>query len=232
LIGSFGAFGLITSAHIRLNAVPTADKTLVLVGNRNSLLRSARAISASGNTPAAMELSSIEPRNQHDWNLSIRLMGSKAAVAADRRNIAAATSNIEFGVLEADSSANFWESAQSATAGTSTTIRMGCLQSELDTALDMLCSELNERPEANVSVSTLGGVIRWNGDATAAEIQKVRSQAAEQGWPITLERAPWEVLYRTGHYGGFSSGVRRLVTSLRCVFDDRGLLVAPLGNIA
>jgi len=228
LIGSFGAFGLITSAHVRLNAMPAAENTLVGQGPRHNLLGSARAILATGTTPAAMELT----RDRSAWSLSVRLIGSETAVAADRRNITAATSNFDFNVLDGESSADLWASTGATTDATSVTIRMGSLQSELETALDLLRAELDGDANANVSVSVLSGVIRWSGEARASKIQNLRNLAAERGWPVTVERAPWEVLSRVGHYGAFRSGVGRLVTSLRSVFDTRGLLVTPLDKIA
>jgi FAD/FMN-containing dehydrogenase len=232
LIGSFGAFGMITSAHVRLNATPVAEKTLVIQGEKDVLLGFARAISTTGTTPAAMELSSADARDQSVWNLSIRLIGSESAVAADRRNIAAATSNLGFDVLDGDSSVNFWASAQAAASGTAATVRMGCPPSELEPALELLSAQLDRDANANVSVSILAGVTRWNGDANVLKVQNMRNLAAERGWPVTVERAPWEILNGVGHYGAFRSGVGPLVTSLRGVFDRRGLLVAPLGNVA
>jgi len=41
LVGSFGAFGVITAAHVRLNALPAADLTLAAAGTRNALLEGA-----------------------------------------------------------------------------------------------------------------------------------------------------------------------------------------------
>jgi hypothetical protein len=109
---------------------------------------------------------------------------------------------------------------------------LGCLPSELAHALDLLSSELNDGGHTYISVSVLAGVTRWSGDTTASRIEHLRKLAAEREWPVTLERAPWDVLREVGHYGAYRRGVGGLVTSLCGVFDERGLLVTPLGRTA
>jgi glycolate oxidase FAD binding subunit len=229
LVGSFGAFGLITSAHIRLNALPLADVTLVANAARDTLLEGARAILSSGVTPAAMELISHDTGGPDGWALAVRVVGSEAAVRADRTNITGAVSQFEFDVLDGDLAAQFWSSTLAEAAGPSTTVRLGSLPSELGQALDLLSAELHDESGAKASVSVLAGVTRWSCNATSAQLQNLRRRAANHEWPVTLERAPWEVCRVVGHYGAYRVGVGGLVASLRTVFDERGLFVVPLG---
>ena len=230
LVGSFGGFGLITSANVRLNALPAADQTMVVHAERDVLLDGARTILASGATPAAMELFSPDTRDPNAWNLSIRTVGSETAVTADQSSISHAASHLTFDVLDGDSATQFWAASQAETTKHSTTLRVGSLQSELGQALDLLSSASHNDGGGTASVSVLAGVTRWSCNAAVAEIQNLRDLAAGHDWPVTLERAPWEVRSCVGHYGAYRDGVGRIVASLRDVFDDRGLVVVPLGH--
>jgi glycolate oxidase FAD binding subunit len=230
LVGSFGAFGLITSAHVRLTAMPAADVTLIAQGERENLLHGARAIMSSGTTPAAMELITPDTHDLNAWTLSIRVVGSTASAAADRRNISAAASNIEFDALDGDAGKQYWASISAAITGYPITVRMGSKQTDLEQALDLLNDTLDEDEGAMASVSVLNGVTRWSCETSVAKLLNLRSLAAKQDWPVTLERAPWDVRSSVGHYGAYRDGVGKLVASLRGVFDDRDLLVVPLGD--
>jgi len=232
LVGSFGAFGLITAAHVRLNALPAADLTLAALGTRNTLLECAASIHLTGVTPAAMELISLGTIDPDTWTLAVRVVGSETAVAAERRNITNASPQLAFEVLDAEQARQFWASAFAATTGFATTIRVGSLPSELGRALDLLSAELSVDGLNMVSVSVLPGVIRWSCDASASQLQNLRKLAASHDWPVTLERAPWDVLRDVGHYGAYRGGAGTLVARLRGVFDDRGIFAVPLGDTA
>jgi len=229
LIGSFGAFGLITSAHIRLNAVPAADITSVARADRDTLLDCARIILSAGVTPAAMELVAPDTHERDGWALSVRVTGSEAAVAADHKDVVDAVPQFAFEELDDASASRFWQSTLNAATDKSTTIRLGSLQSDIGPALDSLKAELDGETGAVVSTSVLGGVIRWSCNTSAERIRNLRTRATDRGWPVTLERAPWEVRNNVGHYGAYRDGVERIVGSLRGVFDDRGILTVPLG---
>src|SRR4029077_6662012 len=55
-VGGFGAFGIVTEAHLRLRALPRADVTLVSRGSRDALSAAARDLLEVGITPMALEL--------------------------------------------------------------------------------------------------------------------------------------------------------------------------------
>ena len=229
-VGSFGAFGLITSAHIRLNTQPKTDLTLIAGAPRALLLGGASAILSSGQTPAALELFSPKTANPDNWTLAIRLLGSEATVTADQATITAAVPQLDFDVLDDEASARFWAAESSRTTGPSTTVRMGAQPSELAQALDLMASQLENAGGSFVAVSVLAGVTRWSCETSAPQIHNLRLLASQHNWPVTLERAPWDVRKAVGYYGAYRDGAGKLVTSLRGVFDPRGTLVSPLGG--
>jgi glycolate oxidase FAD binding subunit len=227
-VGSFGAFGLITSANIRLNALPKTDITLTARAPLALLLNGAQAILSTGQTPAAFELFSPEQNNNSGWTLAIRLLGSEATVSTDRAAIIASVPQIEFDQMDRESSCSFWASASTRVTERSTTVRMGSQPSELARALALMSEQLGDTTDGFVAVSVMAGVTRWSSDASTQQLQNLRLLAARQNWPVTLERAPWEVRQTVGHYGAYREGVGKLVTSLRHVFDPRDGLVCPL----
>lgn len=228
LVGSFGAFGLITSAHVRLNAIPKADLTLIARQSRDVLLRGALAILAGGHTPAALELISPDPTRPESWTLAVRVLGPPSAVFADRAKITACVPQCDFEVLDRDSATRFWAAAAMEVTKHTTTIRMGSRPSELPQALDLMFSQLGGEAGVSLSTSILAGVTRWSSsDAATPRIRDLRLLASRHDWPVTLERAPWSVREKTGHYGAYRDGVGGLVASLRVVFDPAGALVVP-----
>ena len=232
LVGGFGAFGLITSAHIRLNAIPAVDVTLTARHHRNSLLEGARAILSSGVTPAAMEVLSHDASDPDGWCLAVRIVGSEAAVAADLRNIKTTLPQLVLDSMEGLASGQFWTSESAQVARQPVTVRVGALPTELESALEMLSTEMNGMPGATASITVLAGVCRWSCSASIEQLSHLRHAAARNSWPVTLERAPWEIRSAVGHYGAYDRGVGNLVESLRSVFDQRRIFAVPLSDVA
>jgi len=71
--------------HWRLRVRPQADTTLTATGQRDDLLRVGRDALNAVRTPAALEI--FGPRAGSEWTLAIRLIGTAASVAADRRGV-------------------------------------------------------------------------------------------------------------------------------------------------
>jgi hypothetical protein len=205
--------------------VPRADVTLVGSGARDELVGAAREVLARGLTPAAMELASPSALGTADWGVAVRLTGSGTEVAATRDAVrgAAGVDLTELGVEEA---ARFWQSLHTGSLSGATTIRLGALPSSLDSALDLIAHHLRE---AWTTASMAVGGIRWSGTADPDELRLLRHTAAQQEIPITIERAPWAVRARLGHFGAYREGAGALVTGLRRAFDPAGVIVAPLG---
>lgn len=222
--GSFGAFGVITSLHLRLRAVPRADVTLTLSGPRDVLVREALTVMEQGALPSALELLGSDLADGENWTLAIRLTGSSGAVAADRRRICAALS-LPVSELPTDSAREFWRFWLEGHTRLPVTLRLGALPSALEEALDLLAHHLDG---GAVTASIPAGSIRWSGTAKPERIRLLRHASAQQEMPLTLERAPWEIRAAVGHFGAYREGVGRLIAGLRRTFDPAGVLVVPL----
>jgi len=228
--GSFGAFGVITSLHLRLRSVPRADVTLTAHGNRDRLLESARGITDAGLSPAGLELLSPTAGGEDDWILGIRCLGTDAEVAADREAVlhVGSVPLVERPATEASA---FWRTALARCTDHPVTVRIGALPDALDTALDLVAHHLDEAVRDWISVTVPAGMLRWSGDADVRDLSLLRRKLAEQEMPLTLERAPWPVRRPLGHFGAYREGVARLVNALRQSFDPAGVLAVPLGDM-
>jgi FAD/FMN-containing dehydrogenase len=226
-LGTFGAFGVITAAHVRLRAVPRADVTLAVDGTRDGLLDAARAVLAKGLTPAALELLSPAAAGGEAWRLAIRLLGTEAEVAADQTDVQASLPDAA-AVHRGDEAAAFWTHLLETAAEPPVTLRLGASPAALEDVLDLVALHLDERVADWIGVTVPAGVVRWSGTAASDALTRLRRAAAEREWPVTLERAPWTVLTAVGHFGAYREGVVRIVQGLRAAFDPAGILATPL----
>ena len=225
--GSFGAFGVVTTAHLRLRAVPRADDTLIADGSRDALLQRGRAILERGVTPAALELLSPNAVDREDaWCLAVRLIGGDPSVQAQRDAVSGAFGAPLEPLATADAAA-WWRGVLGEASAPPTTLRLGVLPGELDDALDLVAHHL---PEGWVSTTIPSGTLRWSGAAPPDRLRLLRHAAAQREMPMTIERAPWDVRTACGHFGAYREGVSRLVSRLRTAFDPAGVIVAPLGD--
>ncbi len=224
-VGSFGAFGVVAGASLRLRAVPRADLTLTTSGVRDALLTTARAVMDAGLTPAALELLSPLVAGGEDWVLAIRFLGPDAQVAAERDAVTR-VGGVRFEEIPAAAAAALWREPLTAAAAGATTVRLGTLPTALDDALDLIAHHL---VAGWLTASVPAGVIRWSGSAAPHELRLLRHAAAQQEMPLTIERAPWPVREQLGHFGAYREGVARLISSLRRTFDPAGVLVTAVG---
>jgi glycolate oxidase FAD binding subunit len=222
--GSFGAFGIITAVTFRLRAVPSTETTLLGTGMRDALLGAVEEILVAGITPAALELLCPAASGTADWRLAVRLIGSKAEVAATRDTVCGAA-NIKLLELTADEASRQWHSILSGTTEHPTTIRLGALPSSIGPALDLIAHHL---AGGCSTVATAAGSIRWSGTATVEELRLLRDAAAQRQIPLTFERGPWSIRESIGHFGAYREGVGPLVRKLRETFDPAGILVTSL----
>ncbi len=225
-LGSFGAFGVLTSITMRLRTVPRADVTLVAHGPRDGLLTSALDVLDQGITPAALEALSPAATGSDTWTLAARLVGRDAEVAATRDIVRGllGSGTVE---LEPHEAASFWSTAMTLATRHPTTLRLGGLPGALDRVLDLL---IHHTADEWIAASVGTGVVRWSGTARLDDLRVLRHAAALMEFPLTLERAPWSLRSRFGHFGAYREGVGRLVGSLRATFDPAGTLVVPLGD--
>ena len=215
--GSFASFGLIAAVHLRLRVMPRADVTLTRSGTRDELLRAGQDVLRRVPSPAALELCSPDTNK---WTLAARLLGTDAAVAADRRGLEAAN----LAALNPATAQLFWRDA--GTVGHSPiTLRVGATATGVGAALDLIAKHTGS---GQLSASVAGGGVRWSGTASADQLRQLRTEAAALAMPLTLERAPWSIAAAVGHFGAYRDGVASLVTGLRRTFDPAGILVTPM----
>jgi glycolate oxidase FAD binding subunit len=224
--GSFGAFGVIVLVHLRLRALPRADRTLVLRGARETLATVAEEIRATGVTPAALELLSPALARSDQWTLAARFAGSAPMVEAEEGALRG-TGGGRFEPLRADEAQTLWSRAAEAFASRTVTFRIGGLPEGADELLDLVQHQVGDEW---VSASPGVGAIRWGGDPTADRLQRLRKSLASIEVPLTLERAPWELRRAVGHFGAYREGVGPLVAGLRRTFDPGSRLVVATGS--
>ncbi len=226
--GSFGAFGVVTSVHLRLRATPRVDITLTAHGSRDDLLDAGRAVIAAGLMPAALEMFSPVTGPTRDWCLGIRALGTASEVTAERELLGVA-SGLSLHALESEAAAAFWHDRLAEATRGPITLRLGGVPGGLDSALDLIAHHLDEAVEDWISVTVPAGMVRWTGDASPEHLRVLRHAAAAQEMPLTIERAPWAVRQELGHFGAYREGTAGLVSALRQTFDPGRVIQLPAG---
>lgn len=224
--GSFGAFGVVVLVHLRLRALPRADRTLVLRGTREAMSAAADEIRSAGVSPAALELLSPALARSEHWTLAARFVGSVPLVDSEESALRGVAGG-RFEQLRAEEAQGFWMRAGEGFATRAVTFRIGGLPESTDELLDMLQHQVGDEW---LSASPGTGAIRWSGDTTADRLQRLRKTLAALEVPLTLERASWEMRRAVGHFGAYREGVGPLVTALRRTFDPGSRLVVATGS--
>lgn len=226
MAGGFGAFGIVTEVHLRLRAIPEADRTLVAHGSRDDLTRAGRDLVEARVEAAAIELLAPAAAARAEWTLAVRLVGTADGVeaeAARTRRLA----GVEWQELGPDAAGALWHGAAQAMLAGSVSIRLGVLLEGLDDTLDLVC----ERLDAGLVTAGGGsGSVRWTGDPSLEALRDLRQVLAAREIPLTLERAPWTLREAFGHFGRYREGVGLLVGRLRDTFDPARVLVVPLDS--
>lgn len=223
-IGGFGAFGLLTEASLRLRAAPEVTRSMRARGPMDDLLGGARDLLASSLEPAALELASPGLTGAPDWTLILHLAGTRGAVEAGAAELTASGGALRFEPIEGGEAADPFRALRRGALDGPVTIRLGALPDGLADTLELVGETLGM---ARLSAGLIRGGVRWTGAATADRLLALRARLAEREIPLTLERAPWEVRRRVGHFGAFREGVGPLTGRLREVFDPARILVVP-----
>ncbi len=221
MIGGFGAFGLITKVHLRLRVAPETDVTWMARATFDDVLNAKRLIENSAVTTAALELRCVQT---DEWTVAVRLVGSADVVERQGKTLTQII-NISWSQLDDDKANVHWAEGRRACVLDPVTVRLGASS----TTVPWTANELKKT--LGVGFTTIYGVrniVRWSGTANADAIGRLRSSAANQSVPLTIENAPWKLLSSEGHFGELRSGVAQLVSGLRSAFDPAGTIVVPL----
>lgn len=225
-VGSFGAFGVITSVTLRLRTVPRSDVTLLAAGARDDLLEGAMAATDAGLTPQAFELSARNVADPDGWHLAARIIGRDAEVqsAVDTLRRSAP---LPWNPMEPSTAAGFWRQQQEVPTAAPVTVRLGVVPTGLAKCCDVLA---RTGKDCVLNASVPAGLVRASGELSADAIRQLRRTMAEHEVPVTVERAPWSILSSVGHFGAFREGAGALTARLRQTFDPAGVLTVPLGT--
>jgi glycolate oxidase FAD binding subunit len=228
VIGGHGGFGVIAEAHLRLRALPPADRTAVWRGGAEWAARAAAAALAAGATPAALEVVSPElaaPLGWGDgWALAARALGSAAGVAEELDVIARAAGGGGAELAQGDGVWLEWRR----TVGTwPAVLRMGSEPARWTEATQVARRHLGTL--LGVSVTVPRGTVRVGVPGLEPDAaRRLRDDAATRGWPVTVERADAATRAAVGVWGALPPAAERITRALKDLFDPPGCLAAPL----
>lgn len=222
-VGGFGAFGLVTEAHLRLRAVPAARLFLQAFGERDALTYQARALMEESFECIVLELSSpLTPAES--WSLRMELVGAPDATRGEAARLLAQP-GFQWNELSAEQAIASAAAHNERSLLAPLSIRLGVFADSLDEILDLLVEHLGE---GMVSAGAGRGMVRWSGDVGPGELRELRRTLAGREIPLTLERGSWELRRSVGHFGDYREGVSGLVPRLRAIFDPDASLVVAL----
>jgi glycolate dehydrogenase FAD-binding subunit len=232
VVGGHGAYGIIAEAHLRLRALPRADRTAIWRGTAAWVARTAATALGAGAAPAALEAVSPElsaalgwgSGADGRWTLAARALGSPAGVDEELALIARAA-----GARSEPQSAGGtpWNAWRVAVGRWPVVLRIGADPGAWADAVALAARHLDligasaTVPRGTVRV----GAARCDADAARA----LRAEAAARGWPVTLERADAATRRAVGVWGALPPSISTLAQALRSTFDPGACLATPLG---
>jgi len=229
VVGGFGAYGAIVEAHLRLRALPAADRSLAWSGSLRDVAAAAARALAAGAAPAALEL--LAPSLAHTllgadgWTLAARELGGRTAVDED---LAALEAAVGRGLRRhAPEGAALWQQWGREVGRWPVGLRIGADAAAWTDALALLTEHCGV--PAGTSVTAPRGTLRTGYENLSAEaVRARRAAAARRGWPVVLERGDAALRHAAGVWGAMPRGPRRLAEDLRRTFDPGGVFSAPL----
>ena len=229
VIGGFGAYGAIVEAHLRLRALPAADRSLGWSGALRDVAAAAARALAAGAAPAALEVLSPPLAGAlvgaDGWALLARDLGGRTAVDEELLVVEQAAGR---GLRpHAAEGAAPWRRWQEAAGRWPVSLRIGADPAAWTDAVALLTEHCGT--PTGVSVTVPRGTVRAGYDVLAkGAVTALRGAAERRGWPVVLERARPDLLEAVGVWGPLAPGARRLADSLKRAFDPAGALAAPL----
>jgi len=214
LIGGQGEFGTIEEVHLRLRARPEADETRGWTASRDAMAVATRRLMLSGAMPAAFEVGTRQSAvGSRDCLLLLRAQGTTAGV---REELEAAAYCLG-GCVEIPVPADVWPRWSADVGAWPVIARIGA---DPDAWADAV--RLAEGCGATAFSATVPrGTVRARFSTGAVEpLRRLREQAAQRGWPMTLEKADPVTLQAVGVWGAMNAGTDRLVEALRTAFGS------------
>ena len=228
VIGGHGGFGVIAEAHLRLRALPQADRTWAWRGSAEWAARAGAAALGSGALPAALEVVSPELAARLGWGdgwvLAARALGSEAGVAEELETVARAAGREPAATPDGDAA---WLEWRRAVGDWPAVLRIGSEPASWVEAVRLAQRHLGTL--LGVSVTVPRGTVRVGAAALEPDsARRLRGDAATRGWPVTLERADEPTRVAVGVWGALPPATERITRALKAVFDPPGCLAVPL----
>lgn len=215
LCGSYGALGLITEIHLRLRPEPESVVVLKTSFPTADVDSIGKLMGDLAINPTAWE----GRIDDDSATISIRMAGHAEAIAEHAESLTPDT-GLEW------TAGDDWRSPHDALAG-DTTIRIGTTVRTERRLTDAIRDGL-----APGALTVSGAGIRWTGHADAGEIGALRRRAAGYTAPVTIERAPQQLLESVGIFGELSDGVTTVMGRIRNEFDPGGSIVHGRYSVA
>jgi glycolate oxidase FAD binding subunit len=229
VLGSHGAYGVIVEAHLRLHAVPAADRTEAWAGSLREVAAAAALALGAGAAPAALEAVSPPLANallaSDGWALVARDLGGSAAVEEEIAVVARAA-GATLRSVTASPDRSVWDRWREAVGGWAVVVRIGADPAAWTDAVALAGEHLGT--PLGVSVTVPRGTVRAGfAGATAGALAALRAAAARRCWPVILERAGAALREEAGVTGALAPEARRLAEEVRRAFDPNGVFSVP-----
>jgi glycolate oxidase FAD binding subunit len=228
-VGSYGTLAVITELTFKLRPLPESDATIVVTArSKGSVLDFAKRVVASGLQPASIFLTRqlsggvIESRPASD-TLLIRFIDNEAAVNHQVSWIKrAADDDFEFTSLPGDQGEPLWLQVAAIDRRGANAVRISVPVSDVESVLAKVGTD-----DCAAAVDLGMGIIRIAFDEDekriADKIKRMRSQAAEAGGTLFVERASSAVRREVDAWGD-PGPASSLMRSVKAKFDPESIL--------
>ncbi len=236
--GSFGTLGIIGELSFKLRALPSGDRTIVLVSNDlGDLARLLAKALQSDLQPAAAELFSTARLEEvvqsfKPFGLALRFLAEPETIVAQSELLSSLSNNETQLTFDGVAASSFWRTynATEIAPDWSYILRLSVLPSDLP---EMFADIERLAPGAPICAHAASGVIRlhayenWlDGLKTAQRprrIVELRQAAQERGGSLVVLRAPDEIKAKIDVWGDVGPNTR-IMREIKAKFDPSSQL--------
>lgn len=230
VVGGHGAYGVIVEAHLRLYALPAADRSAAWAGSLQEVVAAGALTLAAGAVPAALE--AVSPPLAADllaadgWTLLVRDLGGHAGVEEELA-VLARSAGAALRPVRGSVETTVWDRWRATVGSWPVLVRVGADPAAWADAVALIEDHLGS--PLGVSATVPRGTVRAGfPDASARALAGLRGAAERRGWPVTLERAHPALREEAGVAGALTPGTRRLAEAVRRVYDPHDVFAVPL----